>query len=66
MRSLGIVVSDTLLAEREHRREVGQICSFIAVDQHVKGLLVLEDVPRPELAQLSASLRTSGIKETIR
>jgi P-type E1-E2 ATPase len=42
-----------------------QICSFIAVDQQVKGLLVLEDVPCPELAQCSTTLRAAGIKETI-
>jgi heavy metal translocating P-type ATPase len=65
MRHLGIVVPEALLEERERRRERGQICSLIAVDQQVKGLLVLEDVPRPELAQLSTQLRASGIKETI-
>ena len=53
MRHLEIVVSEALLADRERRRELGQICSFIAVDRQVRGLLVLEDVPRPELAQLS-------------
>lgn len=65
LRQLGMVIPETLLAERERRREEGQICSFLAVDQQVKGLLVLEDVPRPELAQLSANLRATGIKETI-
>jgi P-type E1-E2 ATPase len=65
LRHLGIVAPDALLAEREQRREVGQICSFVAVDQQVKGLLVLEDVPRPELAQLSTALRAAGIQETI-
>jgi len=65
MRHLDIVVPDSLLTERERRVEVGQICSFIAVDQHVRGLLVLEDVPRPELSRLSSDLRAAGIKETI-
>ena len=65
LRQLGIRTPDALLAERERRRETGQICSFIAVDQQVKGLLVLEDVPRPELAHLSTSLRAAGIKETV-
>lgn len=65
MRYLGIVLPDTLLAERERRREMGQICSFIAVERQVKGLLVLEDIPRPELARLSTQLRATGIKETV-
>lgn len=65
MRHLEIVLPEALLADRERRREWGQICSFIAVDRQVRGLLVLEDVPRPELAQLSSQLRATGIKETI-
>ncbi|HEX7734216.1 MAG TPA: heavy metal translocating P-type ATPase, partial [Ktedonobacteraceae bacterium] len=65
MKQLAILLPDALLAERERRRETGQICSFLAVDRQVKGLLVLEDVPRPELAQLSARLRETGIKQTI-
>jgi heavy metal translocating P-type ATPase len=65
MRRLGITMPETLLAERAERVEQGQICSFLAVDQQVRGLLVLEDVPRPELAQLSAQLHAAGIKEIL-
>lgn len=65
MQHLGITVQASLLAERERRVESGQICSFIAVKKHVEGLLVLQDVPRAELARLSSDLRTAGIKETI-
>lgn len=62
---LGMVVPETLLAERARRVDCGQICSFLVVEQEVRGLLVLEDIPRPELAQLSAHLHKAGIKETI-
>ena len=65
MQHLGIAVPASLLAERERRVESGQICSFIAVEKYVEGLLVLEDVPRAELARLSSDLRAAGIKETI-
>ncbi len=65
MKHLGIPVPSSLLAERERRVERGQICSFLAVEKHVEGLLVLEDVPRPELARLTVDLRAAGIKETI-
>lgn len=65
MRRLGIAMPETLLSERAERVEHGQICSFLAVDQQVRGLLVLEDVPRPELAQLSAQLHAAGIKEIL-
>lgn len=65
MQHLAIPVPASLLSERERRVERGQICSFIAVKKQVEGLLVLEDVPRPELARLSTDLRAVGIKETI-
>jgi heavy metal translocating P-type ATPase len=65
MQHLGIPIPDSLLAEREQRVESGQICSFLAVEKRVEGLLVLEDVPRAELSRLSPELRTAGIKETI-
>ena len=65
MQHLGIAVPASLLAERERRVERGQICSFIAVEKRVEGLLVLEDVPRAELSRLSPDLRAAGIKETI-
>jgi heavy metal translocating P-type ATPase len=65
MQHLGITVPEPLLSERKRRVEVGQICSFIAVEKQVAGLLVLEDVPRAELSRLSTDLRAAGIKETI-
>ena len=65
MQHLGISIPDSLIAERERRVENGQICSFLAVEKRVEGLLVLEDVPRAELSRLSPDLRAAGIKETI-
>ncbi len=65
MKHLDIPVPSSLLAERERRVESGQICSFVAVEKRVEGLLVLEDIPRPELSHLSSDLRAAGIKETI-
>ena len=65
MQHLGITVPELLLSERKRRVEMGQICSFIAVEKHVTGLLVLEDVPRAELSRLATDLRAAGIKETI-
>ncbi len=65
MQHLGITVPPLLLSERERRVDGGQICSFIAVEKQVAGLLVLEDVPRADLSRLSADLRTAGIKQTI-
>lgn len=65
MQHLEITVPLSLLSERKQRVDAGQICSFIAVDKQISGLLVLEDVPREELAQLSSDLKAAGIKETI-
>jgi heavy metal translocating P-type ATPase len=65
MQHLDIPIPASLIAEREQRVERGQICSFIAVEKRVEGLLVLEDVPRAELCRLSSDLRAAGIKETI-
>src|SRR5713101_942230 len=65
MKHLGITVPLSLLSERGRRVDAGQICSFIAVDKQVEGLLVLEDVPRAELSRLSTDLRAAGIRETI-
>src|SRR6266496_2422304 len=65
MQHLEITVPLSLLSERKRRVDAGQICSFIAVDKQITGLLVLEDVPRAELAQLSSELKAAGIKETI-
>jgi cation transport ATPase len=65
MQHLEITVPPALLSERKRRVDAGQICSFIAVDYQIAGLIVLEDVPRPELARLSSDLKSAGIKETI-
>jgi cation transport ATPase len=65
MQHLAITVPPSLLSERKYRVDEGQICSFIAVDHHIAGLLVLQDVPRPELAHLSPELKSAGIKETV-
>ena len=65
MQHLDIPIPVSLIAERERRVESGQICSFLAVEKRVEGLLVLEDVPRAELSRLSPDLRAAGIKETI-
>jgi heavy metal translocating P-type ATPase len=65
MRSLGIAMPATLLSEREQRVAVGQICSFVALEKQIEGLLVLEDVPRAEISHLSSDLHATGIKETI-
>ena len=65
MKHRGISIPPALLEERTRRTAQGQIVSFIAVDEMVMGLIVLEDVPRAELAQLSPHLKASGIQETI-
>ena len=65
LQHLKIVPPDWLLAERERRTAQGQLCSFIALDGHAMGLIVLEDVPRSELARLSPDLKQEGVKQTI-
>jgi cation transport ATPase len=65
MQHLGIIIPVSLLSERKRRVDTGQICSFIAADKQVAGLLVLEDIPRAELSQLSSDLKSAGLKETI-
>jgi cation transport ATPase len=65
MQHLEITLPPALLSERKRRVDAGQICSFIAVNHQIAGLLVLEDVPRPELSRLSTDLKSAGIKETI-
>jgi len=65
MRHFNIALPDTLLAERERHTVQGQQCSFLAVDGRVVGLIVLEDVPRADLKQLTSALKKQGIKQTI-
>ncbi len=65
MRSLNIALPEALVAERERRTSEGQIASFIAINRQVIGLLIFADVPRPDLARLSPSLKAEGIRETV-
>jgi cation transport ATPase len=65
LRHLGILFPEPLLAERARRVKLRQLCSFLAVDRQIRGLLVLEDVPRPELAQLAHQLHAAVITETL-
>lgn len=62
LRHLNIPLPQTLLEEREQRTSRGQLCSFVALDGVCMGLVVMEDIPRPDLALLSPSLRREGIK----
>ncbi|HET8844911.1 MAG TPA: cation-translocating P-type ATPase, partial [Ktedonobacteraceae bacterium] len=62
---LDIALPEALLEEREQRTSKGQLCSFVAVDGVCIGLVVMEDIPHPELAQLSPSLKREGIKTTV-
>ena len=65
MHHLHIALPDSLLTERERRRALGQLCSFVALNEQVEGLLILEDVPRAELARLSPNLKQEGIRQTV-
>ncbi len=65
MHTLEIVVPDDLSAERERRTAQGQICSFVALDGQIVGLLILEDVPRAELSQLTQALKQESIQQTV-
>jgi heavy metal translocating P-type ATPase len=65
MRHLAIAIPEALLDKREACVAQGEIGSFLAVDGQVVGLLVLADLPRPELERLSRDLKLAGIKETI-
>jgi heavy metal translocating P-type ATPase len=65
MQHLEVSISPELIAERAERTEQGQLCSFITLNGNVCGLIVMEDIPRPELARLSDALKKEGIKKTI-
>jgi cation transport ATPase len=65
MRHLGVDLPSMLLDERERRTAKGQMCSFVALDGQVAGLIVLEDVPRVELSQLVPGLKKEGIQQTV-
>ena len=65
MRRLDVDLPPMLLDERERRSSMGQMCSFVALDGRVVGLIVLEDVPRAELSQLAPGLKKEGIQQTV-
>jgi heavy metal translocating P-type ATPase len=65
MHYLEIAIPSDLRAERERRTAQGQICSYIALDGQVVGLIILEDVPRAELSQLTQALKQEGIQQTV-
>ena len=65
MGSLGIVLPQSLQEQRQACVARGEIGSFLAVDGRVAGLLILADLPRPELEHLCPDLRQLGIQETI-
>ena len=65
MQYLEIALPIDLQQERERRAALGQMCSFLALDGQVIGLIVLEDIPRAELAQLSPNLKREGIRQVV-
>jgi heavy metal translocating P-type ATPase len=65
MRHLALSIPERLLAEREACVARGEIGSFLAIDGRVVGLLILADLPRPELERLAPDLKRAGIQETI-
>lgn len=65
MHHLGRDIPQNLLALREQNVANGEIGSFLAVENLVVGLLILADLPRPELTQLTAELKQAGVKQTV-
>ena len=65
MAHLGVTLPADLLVERERRVQLGEIASFLAIDGSVLALLVLADVPRPEIARLMPALKSYGIRQTV-
>jgi heavy metal translocating P-type ATPase len=65
MGHLGITIPSRLQGEREACVARGEIGSFLAVDGQVVGLLILADLPRPELERLCPELKQVGIQETL-
>jgi cation transport ATPase len=65
MRLLALTIPKRLLAEREACVARGEIGSFLAIDGRVVGLLILADLPRPELERLVPDLKRARIRETI-
>jgi heavy metal translocating P-type ATPase len=65
MQQLAITLPAILLEERERRTEQGQIASFVALNGECVALIVLKDVPRPDLVHLTPALKREGIKKTV-
>lgn len=65
MEHLGISIPPSLQTERDRRAAAGQICSFIALNDAMAGLTVLEDIPREEIAQLAPDLRKEHIRYVV-
>ncbi len=65
LHQLEIEPPEDLAREREERVANGEIVSYIAADDAVVGLIVMADVPRPELSQLVPALKAAGIRETV-
>ncbi|GLV59692.1 cation transporter [Dictyobacter sp. S3.2.2.5] len=65
MRMLDIPLPTYFMEERERRRALGQICSFVAINGRIQALIVMEDVPRPEIQQLCPALKREGIAQTV-
>jgi heavy metal translocating P-type ATPase len=65
LRQRGIPLPPALLQAREQWTAAGQIASFLAVNGYCLALIVLEDRPRADLAQLMADLEQAGIKERV-
>src|SRR5258708_14433354 len=52
-------------AKHAFRALVPMVCSFVALDEKVVGMIVIEHVLCEELAQLSFALKKEGINETV-
>ncbi|GER90700.1 cation transporter [Dictyobacter vulcani] len=65
MGMLHIPLPAYLLEERERRRALGQICSFVALNGTIEALIIMEDIPRPEIRHLCPTLKREGITQTI-
>jgi heavy metal translocating P-type ATPase len=65
MEQLGIEVPPSISDEHAQRTLQGDLVSYLAVDGKIQGLVIIADVPRPEIAQLIANLKKSGIRHTV-
>ena len=65
MHHLGLTLPSSLLAARARCVAAGEIGSFVAINEQVLGLVILADLPRPELQHLASALKAAGIQETV-